>query len=274
MSAAANRIETIFREERAAGNAVLMPFITGGFPDLQTTREVLPALGRAGARIVEIGFPFSDPIADGPVIAASMHEALQHGVTPEDIFALCGEVSGSDDSCPALVAMASISLLRAAGEETFARRAKRAGFAGLIVPDADLEESAALRSICDEHDLCLSLLISPTTSIDRAKRIAEISSGFLYLLARAGITGETDRAPNIEQRVTDLRRITDLPIAAGFGISTADHVTAVTASADAAIVGSALVRRMHESRDDAVNTARAFIHSLAAGLRRGSLIAS
>ena len=273
MTVTTNRVDAIFEEERAAGNALLMPFITGGFPSLEATRAVLPALRQAGARIVEIGFPFSDPIADGPVIAASMHDALLRGTTPDDIFQACRQVSdGADspDSLPAMIAMASISLIRAAGDEAFVVRARDAGLNGLIVPDADLAEAGALKSLCDAHGMSLTLLLSPTTSADRAQRIAACCSGFVYLLARAGITGESSALPQIKGRVAELRSMTNLPIAVGFGISTPQHVAAVTACADAAIVGSALVRSMNDSRDRSVDVAQAMMSSLASGLRRGA----
>jgi tryptophan synthase alpha chain len=273
MTVTANRVDAIFEEERTAGNALLMPFITGGFPSLEATRAVLPALRQAGARIVEIGFPFSDPIADGPVIAASMHDALLQGTTPDDIFRVCRQVAdGAEgpDSLPAMIAMASISLIRAAGDESFVVRARDAGIDGLIVPDADIAEAAALKTLCDAHGMSLSLLVSPTTTADRARRITACCSGFVYLLARAGITGESSAMPQIKGRVAELRTMTNLPIAVGFGISTAEHVAAVTACADAAIVGSALVRGMNESRGRSVDAAGDLVRSLACGLRRGA----
>lgn len=273
MTATANRIDAIFEEERAAGNALLMPFVTGGFPSLEATRAVLPALRQAGAKIVEIGFPFSDPIADGPVIAASMHDALLQGTTPDDIFRVCRQVADGDegpDSLPAMIAMASISLIRAAGDESFVVRARDAGLDGLIVPDADLAEAAALKALCDAHGMSLSLLVSPTTTADRAQRITACCSGFVYLLTRAGITGESSAMPQIKGRVAELRTMTNLPIAVGFGISTPEHVAAVTSCADAAIVGSALVRSMTDARDRSVDAAEDLVRLLARGLRRGA----
>jgi tryptophan synthase alpha chain len=260
-----SRIDDIFASLRAEGATALMPFITAGYPSLDVTEKVLPKLEKAGARIVEIGFPFSDPIADGPVIASSMHEALAGGVTPRKIFDLVKHIRPTVGL--GLIAMVSESIIARIGEERFVNQAANAGFDGLIVPDIDLDAADELKSLADSSGLSLSLLLAPTSTEARIRRIAAICSGFVYLLARVGITGETDAAPEIAQQVERVRAVTDLPIAVGFGISRAEHVAAVTNVADAAIVGSALVRRMGEASDP-VEAASAFVAGLAAGLRR------
>ncbi|MHC4220455.1 MAG: tryptophan synthase subunit alpha [Planctomycetota bacterium] len=255
------RIDDIFARQRAAGRTGLMPFVTGGYPTLAATAAVLPALeaelGPEGG-IVEIGIPFSDPIADGPVIAASMHEALTAGVTPPAASAL------------GLVAMVSASIVYRMGVARFMANAADAGFDGLIVPDLtdngqgrddDLGEIAA------SHGLSFSLLVAPATSPDRLKRIVSRCRGFVYVLARAGLTGEQQAAPEIADRVAAIRKLTDLPVAAGFGISRPRHVAAVTAVADAAVVGSAIVRRMSDGGDPA-RAAAEYVKSLVAALAR------
>jgi tryptophan synthase alpha chain len=250
-----------------------MPFVCGGYPGPGATVSALPALERAGASIIEVGIPFSDPIADGTVIAAAMHEALSRGATPISVF---DEVAQARPQVQAgLVAMVSVSIVQKAGSggpgaaQRFAQNAKGAGFDGLIVPDCPLEESEALRTAAAAEGLSFSLLIAPSTSPRRAESIVKACSGFVYLLARAGITGERDDAPQIEPRVTRLRQMTDLPIAVGFGISSPDQVRAVVRHADAAIVGSALVRRMGEAamrNEDPVAEAEGFIRLLGQGL--------
>ncbi len=245
-----------------------MPFVCGGFPGPGSTAAVLPALADAGAAVIEVGIPFSDPIADGPVIAAAMHEALKAGSTPMSVF---NEVASARSQVAAgLVAMCSVSIVhRMGGPSGFCRQAATAGFDGLIVPDMPLEESADLRAAAAKAGLTLSLLIAPTTPDDRAARIAEASTGFLYLLARSGITGESAEPPKIGPRVDALRRVTPLPIACGFGISTTAHVAAVARHADAAIVGSALVRRMADAARSGADPAReagVFVRELANGL--------
>lgn len=259
-----SRLDTIFTTLRQTGTSGLMPFLTGGFPDLATTEQILLGMDDAGADIVEIGFPFSDPIADGPVIASSMHQALENGLRIESLFEVVRSVR--DKVSIGIVAMVSESIIERMGDKTFVQKAAESGFDGLIVPDMDISHTARLAQLADDHDLGLTFLIAPTTSPQRADEILKSCRGFVYLLARAGITGESDQAPQIENQVEMIRSRTDLPIAAGFGISTAEHVQLVTRHADAAIVGSALVRRMAESEDPA-KTALDFTRTLAAGTR-------
>lgn len=265
-----NRVEQIFTTLRQERKRALMPFICGGHPRPGATAQALPALQAAGASIVEIGIPFSDPIADGPVIAAAMHVALQRGSTPQSVF---DEVrSVRDQVSIGLVAMVSVSIVhRMGGPAEFVAKAADAGFDGFIFPDAPLEESGVLLSTCRERGVSASLLISPSTPFTRAKEIVAASSGFVYLLARAGITGERSEAPEVGGRVNKLREVTELPIAVGFGISNAGHVLSVTETADAAIVGSALVRRMSEADEqgrDPVAEASNFVRELCQGLQQ------
>ena len=261
-----NRIDAAFAGLKERGQGGLMPFVCAGAPTLGALTEILPALGDAGAAVIEVGIPFSDPIADGPVIAAAMHEAIGRGITPTMVFEQVRSVR--DRVSSGLVAMVSVSLVHAmGGGEPFCRRAKDAGFDGCIFPDAPLEESAELAEACRSSDLTCSLLIAPTTPEDRARLIAERCSGFVYLLARAGITGERSDAPRVADRVRMLRGVTRLPIACGFGISTPEHVRAVVEHADAAIVGTALVRRL-EQHDGAglASVCEAFMAELSTGL--------
>jgi tryptophan synthase alpha chain len=233
--------------DRAGGpdRRAVLPFVTAGYPSLASTRALLPRLAAAGVPVIEVGIPFSDPIADGPVIAESMHEALLAGCTPAGVFAAVRDVR-SQVACR-LVAMVSVSIVDRTGVARFCADAAAAGFDGLIVPDIDLDEAPALRAACDAHGLACTFLVSPTSGEARIARIAGLCSGFVYALARVGITGERSEAPAVAPVVGQIRRHTDLPIAAGFGISTRDHVQAVLAHADGAIVGSAIVRRMREA---------------------------
>jgi tryptophan synthase alpha chain len=267
-----NRIDRIFSGLRERGGKALMPFVCADFPRPGTLAGVLSAVAEAGADIIEVGFPFSDPIADGPVIAAAMHQALETGSTPAGIFEQVRQTrSGTDVG---LVAMVSVSIVHRFGAVRFVTASRDAGFDGFIFPDAPLEESADLCAHAAEAGMTASLLIAPSTSRERAAKIAQASTGFVYLLARAGITGERDEAPDVARRVAQLREVTDLPIACGFGISTPQHVRAVTEHADAAIVGSALVRRMSAAMQDGhdVNAAVGdFVRSLRGdGARHGS----
>lgn len=275
-----NRIESNLSKARAAKHAAIMPFICGGHPTPQATRSTLAALQRAGASVVEIGIPFSDPIADGPVIAEAMHQTLTVGVTPNDVLSAVSAARGDGVSL-GIVAMVSVSIVHRLGAENLARRAAEAGIDGFIFPDAPIEESDAITAPARALGLSVSHLIAPTTPADRAARIAERCTGFVYLLARVGITGETAESAGLDVealrgRVRGLRGATDLPIACGFGISNADQVRLVTsppeaggAGADAAIVGSALVKRMARASAqgrDAALEAEAFIRAIAIGV--------
>lgn len=263
-----NRLDRIFLELRTTGRKGLMPFVVGGHPTPDALPEVLAALDEAGASVIEIGFPFSDPVADGPVIAEAMHESLKQGVTPRSVL------EGVRQSRPkiraGLVAMVSASLVhRMGGPVTFARVASEAGFDGCIFPDVPLEEAGPYVEACRANGLCVSLLVAPTTPLERARRIMQSCSGFVYVIARAGITGESGATPEISSRIAELRKLTDLPMAVGFGISTPEHVRAVTRHADAAIVGSSLVRRMSEAQragSSPIDAAREMVFTLAKGI--------
>ncbi len=267
-----NRIDEVFARHRSERRGAVMPFICGSYPQPGATARLLPALSNAGAGVIEVGIPFSDPIADGPVIAAAMHEALQLGATPASVLAEVASARAS--SSAGVVAMVSISLVERGGQEAFVKSCAHAGIDGLIVPDLPLDESDRLRSAARDAGLTVSLLVAPTTPPERAERIVNACSGFVYLLARSGVTGERASfdVDVLRDRVELLRGMTALPIACGFGISGPAQVREVLAIADAAIVGSALVRRVTEAAragEDPVVAATAFVSELcsAAGAR-------
>jgi len=267
-----NRIEAIFDRLRSRGDKALMPFITAGDPDLDTTGQLLPAMERAGASICELGIPFSDPIADGPVIQASMTRALERGVRPRRILEMVDRHRA--DLNMGLVAMVSYSIVYRLGGGSFYRDCRDAGFDGLIIPDLPLEEAREEARKVRSTGLTCSFLIAPNTSPQRAEEIAKICSGFVYVLSRAGLTGEqTVLATDLPRRIKRLRNITDLPIAVGFGISSPRQVAQVTHIADAAIVGSAIVRRIarvtangEHSPRNVVAEVEPFVSELAGGL--------
>lgn len=268
------RIDDIFRalrfqsqEQPPSRRAALMPFICGGHPAPGMLGPLLAALEKGGASVVEIGIPFSDPIADGPVIAAAMQQALTQGGTPEALFEEIARARSRTDL--GLVAMVSVSIVLRVGLAGVIEMARRAGIDGFILPDLPVEESGPVLGPIRDAGFSTSLLIAPTTTPRRAELIARACSGFVYMIARAGITGETSAAPEIGERVAMLRRTTDLPIACGFGISTPEHVREVVRHADAAIVGSALVRKLsdaHAAGQDVISVAETFTSRLAAGL--------
>ncbi len=262
------RIDTIFTSLRAEKRKALMPFLCAGHPSLEETRGAILACAASGASVIEIGVPFSDPIADGPVIAGAMHAALERGVTPNGVFDMVRSVRGETEA--GLIAMVSYSIvyrMGGGGARGFIGRACEAGFDGFIFPDVPPEESDELVRACDAQDASLSMLIAPTTVGDRLKEVVSRCRGFVYLMARVGITGTATalKSDGLAERVAAIRELSDLPIACGFGVSDAVQVREVVRHADAAIVGSALVGRMGEAKDPAAEAGR-FVRELAAGL--------
>ncbi len=263
-----NRIDAIFDQLRQDGSKTLIPFLAAGDPDLPTTARLLTATQEAGVRVCEIGIPFSDPIADGPVIQASMTHALNQGVQPKAVLEMIAKLRPSLDM--ALVVMVSYSIVYRMGVDSFMAQSREAGVDGVILPDLPLEESAPARAAAAKQNLTFSLLIAPTTPTDRAQQIAKASTGFIYLLSRAGITGErAEIAQDLPQRVESLRKVTSLPIAVGFGVSDRQQVRQVVRTADAAIVGSAIMRRVAQCRDQGpdavVDQVSRFVADLAQG---------
>jgi tryptophan synthase alpha chain len=237
------KIDDLFSELRREGRKALMPFVTAGDPDLDFTAAVLKELVARGCHLCEVGIPYSDPIADGPVIQASYTRALHHKIKLADIFETLGDLAPKLNA--PLVTMVSYAIVYRHGAEKYVDDVRERGIAGLIVPDLPVEESTALAKICQARDASLIQLVTPTTPRERAVRIAATSTGFLYYVSVAGITGERTALPQeLVENVGWLRTQTDLPICIGFGISTPEHVKLLAPVADGLIVGSAVVRRI------------------------------
>jgi tryptophan synthase alpha chain len=247
-----NPIDSLFARLRATGRKAFMPFLTAGDPDVAGTVHLARALARAGASLLELGFPYSDPVADGPVIQASYTRALDRGIRFDDMLA-CGRQAAAAPELTGgkvpVVAMLAYSLIHRRGAQTFLDQAAKAGFSGAIVPDLPLEEAADLARLAAERDFSLIQLVTPTTPRERARAIARLSTGFLYCVSVAGITGTRDRLPDeLLAQLTWLRQETDLPLCVGFGISKPEHVRTLREVADGIIVGSAIVRQVEQSR--------------------------
>ena len=238
-------IDELFKKLRAEKRKALMPFITAGDPDLDFTAAVLEELVARGASMCEVGIPYSDPIADGPVIQASYTRSLNKGIKLKSILETLGNVAPK--LAAPIVTMVSYAIIYRHGVEKFADELKERGVAGMIVPDLPVEESPRLAKVCQTRDLSLIQLVTPLTPRDRALKIAETSSGFIYYVSVAGITGErTKLPPELAERVGWLREQTPVPVCIGFGISEPEHVKLLAPVADGLIVGSAIVRRMAE----------------------------
>jgi tryptophan synthase alpha chain len=240
-STSASKIHQTFFRLKKQKRIALMPFIPAGYPDLATTAAVIPALEAAGAHLIEIGFPFSDPIADGPTIQAAFTEALAKKLKVADIFAAMRQVR---TSVP-LVAMVSYSIVFRYGLKKFLTDAKTSGFSGLILPDLPPPEAESICQAVKAAGLDTILLVAPTTTPQRRAEIAKLSSGFIYYLSVSGITGERSALPaDLVGNVTAIKQLTDLPVCVGFGLHTAQQIAELGKIADGAIVGSAFVKRM------------------------------
>jgi tryptophan synthase alpha chain len=238
-------IDATFQRLRSQRRKAFIPFVPAGDPDLKVTGQLVGELARRGASLIEVGFPYSDPIADGSVIQAAYNRALNRGFRLDALF----EQIPSWKSDVPLVGMASYSLLWRRGLDAFVKRAREAGLSGLIVPDLPVEEAEELLQVTAGHACKLIQLVTPTTPRDRAKRIAELSRGFLYCVSVTGITGERDRLPAaLGEQLAWLRTQTELPLCVGFGISKPEHVAGLRDVADGVIVGSAIVRRLEKDR--------------------------
>ena len=215
-----------------------------GDPDLQTTEKILLELQASGADIIELGIPYSDPLADGPIIQLAASRALASGTSPDKVFQMLSKLK-DQLSIPIILFTYSNPLINR-GLEEFCSAASKAGVSGLVVPDLPLEEAEKLSQLAESKDIDLILLVAPTTPKDRMKKIAETSSGFTYLVSVTGVTGERKNLEdNVESLVKQLKHSSSIPIAVGFGISDVTHIQQVRKwGADGAIVGSALVKRI------------------------------
>lgn len=239
----------MFAQRAQQRQLAFMPFIAAGDPDMTTTGRLIQELAKAGADLIEVGFPYSDPIADGPVIQSSYTRALNKHLKLKDIFSGVTAVSSSV-SCP-LVAMVSYSIIFRTGTESFVMQAREAGFAGLIVPDLPGDEAAEFAALVARHEMDLIQLVAPTTPVDRAARILKNATGFVYCIAVAGTTGaRAELAPQLADMLKSLRNQTSLPLAVGFGISSPEQVDQLRGLADGVIVGSAIVRHLEALASD------------------------
>jgi tryptophan synthase alpha chain len=230
--------------------AALMPYLMGGFPDLDTSRQVGEACIDAGANLLELGVPFSDPLADGPVIHAAATDALAAGATIHGVLRVCESLAGRVP----VVLMVYANVVLAGGDSGFVERAAAAGAGGLIVPDLPHDEAGELREVCDQHGIALVPLAAPNTPPQRMDAIGADARGFVYTVSVAGTTGERNELPpELRATVQRVRDAASVPVAVGFGISTPEHARQVAEIADGVIVGSRVVRAAGEGGPEAVS---------------------
>ncbi len=258
-----SNISRSFSQIKKDNRIALMPFLMAGDPDLETTARLLLQLQHCGADMIELGIPYSDPLADGPIIQLAASRALSSGTSPDKVFKMLSELK-NDLSIPIILFTYSNPLINR-GLEEFCLEASQAGVSGLVVPDLPLEEADKLSQIAKAKEIDLVLLVAPTTPNNRMKKIANTSMGFTYLVSVTGVTGERSSvSENVESLVTQLKKSSSSPIAVGFGISDAKHIQQVRKwGADGAIVGSALVKRIaNASRGMEVEEACSFCREL------------
>jgi tryptophan synthase alpha chain len=232
-------------------SAALMPYLMGGYPSIEESVACGIAAADAGADLLELGIPFSDPLADGPVIHAAGTAALEAGATPFGVLGACERLAVRVP----VVLMVYANIVFTAGAAAFALRAAAAGASGLIVPDLPHDEAGELREACDIEGLALVPLVAPTSTPDRIAEIGADARGFVYTVSLTGTTGERDEiSPDLAQTVERVRASTEVPVAVGFGISTGDQARSVAEIADGVIVGSRIVRAAGEGGADAVGS--------------------
>ncbi len=248
----------------------LIAYITCGDPDMTTTQDIVRAAIEAGADAIELGVPFSDPVADGPVIQRASERALKHGTTLAQVLTLAAEVRQQAQST-GLIVFSYLNPILRIGVDKFCRVARAAGVDGALVTDLPVEEADEYLCAMRAHDLSPVFLASPTSPDERLKRIANASRGFVYAVSRTGVTGQRKQlAGDARKLVRRLRRVTKLPIALGFGISTAAHFAEVGEFADAVVVGSALVETIERNRGREAAAVRTFVGQLLATRNQSS----
>lgn len=259
-----NRITEKFAELKSENRGGFMPFIVAGDPDLATTKRLILELANQNSSIIELGVPFSDPVADGVTIQASAERALQNDVSVKDILRLVAEIRAEQCETP-IILFSYFNPILQFGLENFAETAKKSGVDGVLITDLVPEEAEEFRQILAKKNLALIMLAAPTSSDERLKKICAKASGFVYAVSRAGVTGARgETSSDAENLVNRLRKFTDLPIAVGFGISNAAQITETLKYADASVVGSAIVAEIGRVGDapDLVEKVSEFVEKL------------
>lgn len=263
-----NRISTMFATLRCKGKCALIPYLTGGFPKPEATAALLDALVAGGADLIELGVPFSDPIADGPTIQAACKVALDQGTTVRKVLEILRDFR-SRHATPVVLFGAYNPFFRY-GLKQFAKDAREAGADGVLIPDLPVEAADEVAPILKEEGLHLILLVAPTTPPERKAAIASRAQGFLYYISVKGVTGaRKDGLPDLREPIRELREVTELPIAIGFGISSPEQAASVAQIGDGVIVGSALIELIRQNADqpDLCDRVKEFVSALKAAVQ-------
>ena len=264
-------IAQAFARAKAEGRVALIPYVMAGYPDVETSEALAVALGKAGADVLELGVPFSDPLADGATIQVASQHALDGGMTPSGALELAERVTAQVGT--PVVLMGYYNPIFSYGIERYCARAAQAGVAGLIVPDLPPEEAETLRSAAAEHGIELIFLVTPTSTEQRIQQVAEMAGktagGFVYCVSLSGVTGARDRLPeHLAAFIGRVRNATKLPLAVGFGVSRPEHVAEIGQIADGAVVASALINVVDgAASEDRVATGVAYLRALQSGAK-------
>lgn len=264
-----NRITQEFTQLRCQGRKAFIAYITAGDPDLEATEKLVYALEEAGVDIIELGVPFSDPMADGPTIQAASQRALKHNVSLSDILRLVSSIRQRSQIPIAL--MTYYNPVYHMGDEKFVALCKSSGVDGVIIPDLPPEEAKILRSLALESELATVFFMAPTTTDERLKKIVQATTGFLYYVSLTGVTGaRSSLSRSIASDLRRAKRLTDKPVCVGFGISTAEHVREAGRFADGVIVGSAIIKEIEKKigQKDMVSHVARYVHGLVCALRK------
>jgi tryptophan synthase alpha chain len=257
-----NRIEAKFNELKTENRGGFIPFIVAGDPDLATTKALILELARQDASVIELGIPFSDPVADGVTIQASAERALRNSISVGKVLDVVGEVRNEGCETP-IILFSYFNPILQFGLEKFAETAREKGADGILITDLIPEEAGEFHGVLMKNELCLIMLAAPTSSDERLEKICKKANGFVYAVSRSGVTGaRTELSNDAENLVQRLRKFTDLPIAVGFGISNSSQVSNTWKYADAAVVGSAIVAEMMKLTPNADEVSDNFVEKI------------
>jgi tryptophan synthase alpha chain len=261
-----SRISKVFKSKKAE-QAVLIPYVMAGYPTLSASKRIIEQMIKVGAGLVELGIPYSDPLADGPSIQKAGEVALRQGVTTRDVFALAREITQSYET--PIVVMTYFNTIFRYGLEKFAKEAAEAGIAGVISPDLSPEEATNWKEVAQKYLLDTIFLVAPTSTKQRIKKIVSISSGFVYLVSLTGVTGARDKLPrDLTDFIKRVRDCTNKPLAVGFGVSRPEQAKLIASLADGVIIGSALVNLIEKYPNDYLEKLAAFLLDIKAAMVR------
>lgn len=263
-----NRISVKIKHLQTTGEKAFIPFITAGYPDLDTTLQVVLELEKSGASIIELGIPFSDPLADGPTIQSSSHESIQNGTTPDAVFKCIRKIRKKSDI--PLIVFSYTNMVLAYGTDKFMQSLCGAGADGLLMPDLPVEEAQEFKNIARKYGLRMIFLISPLTSPERMKMIEKFSDDFVYCVSVTGVTGERQKLfKNIKPYLKKVGSTLSKPVMVGFGIGNGEDAGKIAAMSDGVIVGSALIKIMQESKNSRsmLNKIKIFANDICNGIK-------